>query len=163
MILINSTMDVADNAGAIKFKCIRITGGFARRYAKLGDVVGSVSQTRRKYDAALEKKKRMKKVRKKRKIKAKKRREPSLRPYLTLIVSTKKAKRRGDGSSVKFDTNRVLTFTDPTKFGPAGKTENIPNFIGSRVFGPICREAFNTPKLRKQFKLVVLKSGGNLI
>jgi len=63
MISINSTMDVADNAGATKFKCIRITGGFARRYAKLGDMVGSVSQTRRKYDAALDKKKRMKKDR----------------------------------------------------------------------------------------------------
>jgi ribosomal protein L14 len=94
MISVNSTMEVADNAGAVIFKCIRIPGGFARRYAKLGDVVGSVSQTRRKYDAALDRKKRLKKVRKKRKIKAKKRREPSIRPYLTLLVSTKKAKRR---------------------------------------------------------------------
>jgi large subunit ribosomal protein L14 len=163
MISVNSTMEVADNAGAVIFKCIRISGGFARRYAKLGDVVGSVSQTRRKYDAALDRKKRLKKVRKKRKIKAKKRREPSIRPYLTLLVSTKKAKRRWDGSSIKFDSNRVLTFTEPTKFGPAGKTENIPNFTGSRVFGPICREAYVGAKLQKQFKLVVVKSGRHIV
>lgn len=157
--MINSTMDVADNAGALKFKCIRISGGHARRYARLGDVVGSVSQTRRKYDAAMDRKKRLKKVRKKRKIKAKKRREPSLRPYLTLLVATKKEKRRSDGSQIKFDKNRVITFTDPTRFGPAGKTEDIPNFIGSRVFGPICREAYNTAKRQKQFRLVVKKAG----
>jgi large subunit ribosomal protein L14 len=158
MIAVNSTVGVADNAGATKFKCIRITGGFGRRYAKLGDVVGSVSQTRRKYDTSARETERMKKrVRKKRKIKAKKRRAPTLRPYMTLIVSTKKAKRRADGSSVKFDKNRVLTFTEPRMYGV--KTENIPDFIGSRVFGPVCREAFNTPKLRNQFKRVGVKSG----
>jgi ribosomal protein L14 len=159
MIATTSCLIAADNAGAIVFKCITVFDGYRRRYARLGDLVGSVSKSRRKYSASLDKKMRSRKVKKKRKIKSKKRKEPTLRPYLTLLVSVRAPTRRADGSSVKFDSNRVLTFTEPTRFGPAGKTENIPNFLGSRVFGPVCQEILMRPLLRKQFKSVIVKAG----
>jgi len=139
MIQVESRLKAADNAGAITFKCIRVFGGFKRRYAKLGEMVGSVAQMRRIYSADTDKKILAKKVKKKRKQKSKKV-KPNIRPYLTLLVSTKKRMNRKDGSYVKFDENRVLTFSEPTRFGPAGKSTMIPNFLGSRVFGPICRE-----------------------
>lgn len=139
MIQVESRLKAADNAGAIAFKCIRVFGGFKRRYAKLGEMVGSVAQIRRIYSADTDKKILAKKVKKKRKQKSKKV-KPNIRPYLTLLVSTKKRMNRKDGSYVKFDENRVLTFSEPTRFGPAGKSTMIPNFLGSRVFGPICRE-----------------------
>ena len=101
-----------------------------------------------------------KKVKKKRKIKNKKKKQPNLRPYLALLVAVKKTTNRGDGSYVKFDENRVFTFTEPTKFGPAGKTENIPNFIGSKVYGPVCLELVKNKKIRTRYKSVISLSGG---
>jgi large subunit ribosomal protein L14 len=139
MIMLESTLKAADNAGAITFKCITIYGGFKRRYARLGEMVGSISKLRRIYNTDMNKKILDKKVKKKRKANSKKD-KAKLRPYLTLLVAIKKRTNRRDGSYIKFDENRALTFTDPTKFGPAGKSTMIPNFLGSRVFGPICRE-----------------------
>lgn len=139
MVIIESKLKAADNAGAVTFKCIKIFGGFQRRYARLGELVGSVAQVRRIYNTNMDKKILAKKVKKKRKQKSKKV-KPNIRPYLTLLVATKKITNRQDGSYIKFDENRVLTFSEPTKFGPAGKSTMIPNFLGSRVFGPVCRE-----------------------
>jgi len=80
-----------------------------------------------------------KKVKKKRKQKSKKI-KPYIRPYLTLIVATKKQTNRKNGSYIKFDENRTLTFTEPKRFGPAGKSTMIPDFLGTRITGPICKE-----------------------
>jgi large subunit ribosomal protein L14 len=139
VILVESKLKAADNAGAITFKCIKVFGGFQRRYAYLGEMVGSVAQLRRVYSANTDKKILSKKVKKKRKQKSKKV-KPNIRPYLTLLVATKKSTNRKDGSYIKFDENRALTFSEPTRYGPAGKSTMIPNFLGSRVFGPVCRE-----------------------
>ena len=61
---------------------------------------------------------------------------------------------------IKSNLNRAFTFTEPTRFGPAGKTENIPNFMGTKCFSPACLELVKTPKIRTKFKSVILKSGG---
>lgn len=159
MIAIETKLKAADNAGAITFKCIKISGGFKRRYARLGEVVGSIARTRRIYSDSLDKKILLKKVKKKRKQKSKKS-KPNIRPYLTLIVATKKSHNRKDGSYIKFDENRVLTFSDPTKFGPAGKSTMIPNFLGTRVFGPICKELRATKWFNEKYKSVIKKSKG---
>lgn len=143
MIMVESKLVSADNAGAITFKCIKIFGGYKRRYAKLGEIVGSISFTRRIYSNDIDKKILSKKVKKKRKQKSKKI-KPNIRPYLTLLVATKKSTNRHDGSYIKFDENRVLTFSEPTKFGPASKSTMIPNFLGTRIFGPICKEVRST-------------------
>lgn len=163
MIIIESQLKVADNAGGILFKTITIFGGFKRRYARLGQMVGVVSRTRKVYRRQTNKQKLAKlakKVKKKRKIKAKKRRQPNMRPYLALLVSLKNATNRRDGSYIKFDENRMMTFTEPTRFGPAGKTENIPNFIGTKTTGPVTLELVKTPLLKTRFKSVIDKSGG---
>lgn len=39
MIQVETTLNVADNSGARKIKCIRILGGSRRRYARVGDVI----------------------------------------------------------------------------------------------------------------------------
>jgi len=163
MIMVESLVKSADNAGGLVFKCIRVFGGFNRRYAKLGELIGSVSHTRKVYRRESNKvkiAKLAKKVKKKRKIKNKKKKQPNLRPYITLLVAVKKTTKRLDGSYIKFDENRILTFTEPTKFGPAGKTENIPNFIGTKVFGPACIELVKNNIIRTRFKSVIFLSGG---
>ncbi|HVW94858.1 MAG TPA: uL14 family ribosomal protein [Mucilaginibacter sp.] len=129
MIKVNTITKASDNAGGLLFRTIRIAGGHARRYAQLGEIVWSVVRRRRSYVFSKRKdiKERLRiKVKKKRKIKARKKADQRLPLYWTLLVATKKAKRRADGSSIKFDENRVVTFEQPEKFGPAGKTEGIP-------------------------------------
>jgi len=163
MIMIESKLKAADNAGGILFTCITVFGGFRRRYAGLGELVGAVSHSRKVYRRETDKlkvAKLAKKVKKKRKIKNKKKKQPNLRPYLALLVSLKKTTNRRDGSYIKFDQNRMMTFTEPTKFGPAGKTENIPNFIGTKAFGPVCLELVKNKKIRTRFKSVITLSGG---
>ena len=163
MIMIESKVKSADNAGGILFTCISIFGGFQRRYAGLGETVGVVSYSRKVYRRETDKikaAKLSKKVKKKRKIKNKKKKQPNLRPYLGLLISLKKTTKRPDGSYIKFDSNKMYTFTEPTKFGPAGKTENIPNFIGSKVFGPVCLELVKNKKIRTKYKSVISLSGG---
>ena len=39
MIQIETNLDVADNSGAKRVKCIKVLGGSRRRYAGLGDVI----------------------------------------------------------------------------------------------------------------------------
>lgn len=161
--MVESKLKASDNAGGILFTTITIFGGFKRRYAGLGEMVGAVSRTRRVYRRETNKQKLAKlakKVKKKRKIKAKKRRQPNMRPYLALLVALKKATNRGDGSYIKFDENRMMTFTEPTRFGPAGKTENIPNFIGTKTVGPVTLELVKNKTIRDRFKSVINKSGG---
>jgi ribosomal protein L14 len=163
MIMVESLVKSADNAGGILFKCTRVFKGFNRKYAKLGELIGAVSRTRKKYRKETNKikmAKLAKKVKKKRKIKNKKKKQPNLRPYLLLLVALKKSTKRSTGCYIKFDENRILTFTEPTKFGPAGKTENIPNFIGTKVYGPVCLELVKNKTIRDRFKSVIIKSGG---
>jgi len=126
-------------------------------------MVNVVYNTRKSYKHERKKLKLMKlakKVKKKRKIKNKDKKQPNLRPYLALLVSLRKPTKRNCGTYVKFDDNRMMTFTEPTKYGPAGKTENIPNFIGTKVKGPVCLEIVKNKTIRSRFKSVIKKSGG---
>ena len=159
MISVESRLTAVDNAGAVIFKCISVFGGFNRRYARLGEIVGSVSQTRRVYRADINKKILAKKVRKKRKQKSKKI-KPNVRPYLTLLVGLRRWTSRQDGSYIRFDSNNSLTFTEPTRYGPAGKSTMIPNFIGTRVFGPVCRELRITQWDNERFRSIFQRSRG---
>ena len=162
MITVESKIKTADNAGAILFTVITIQNGFKRRYAHLGEMVGVVAHSLKAYKHTDDKQKLAKlakKVKYKRKIKNKKKKQPNMRPYLALLVSLKKSTRRKDGSYIKFDENRGMTFTEPTKFGPAGKTENIPNFIGTKTVGPVCIELVKNKTTKTRFKSVISKSG----
>nr|QYB22974.1 ribosomal protein L14 [Cylindrotheca closterium] len=88
MIQQQTILKVADNSGAKTVKCIKVLGGFKKRYAKLGDiVVVSVQQLRNKS-------KKTSKVSKGEVFRA-------------LVVRTKKRYRKKDGSSFFLQENAV--------------------------------------------------------
>ena len=88
MIQQQTILKVADNSGAKTVKCIKVLGGFKKRYAKLGDiVVVSVQQLRNKS-------KKTSKVSKGEVFRA-------------LVIRTKKRYRKKDGSSFFLQENAV--------------------------------------------------------
>jgi len=105
MIQVQSILDVADNSGARKLFCIKVLGGSKRRYASVGDII--VVSIR---DALPNSK-----VKKGSVMKA-------------VIVRTRKAVRRLDGSVIRFDTNSAVLID----------AQKQP--IGTRIFGPVARE-----------------------
>ena len=80
-----SRMDVADNSGAKRVMCIKVLGGYKKRYARLGDVV-MVSVKEAIPDGNVKKGQKMRAV----------------------VVRTRKEQRRSDGSYIRFDNNAVV-------------------------------------------------------
>ncbi len=105
MIQAYSTLRVADNTGAKKIMCIKVLGGTRRRYARIGDIiVASVK------DALPNSPVKQGDV------------------VRAVIVRTKKATKRKDGSLIRFDDNAAVLIT----------SGNEPR--GTRIFGPVARE-----------------------
>lgn len=105
MIQERSILKVADNSGAKIVRCFRILGGSKRRYAGVGDIVVASVQSAEP----------RKPVKKKDVVKV-------------LVVRSKNAIRRKDGSYVRFDENAVVLMD--------AKKEPV----ATRVFGPLPRE-----------------------
>lgn len=105
MIQEGTNLKVADNTGAKRVRCFKVLGGSRRRYAGLGDIV--VCAVKEASPTGVVKKKDV--------VKA-------------VIVRTKKAARRSDGSYVRFDDNAVVIVD----------AQKQPR--GTRVFGPVARE-----------------------
>ncbi|MDO8282211.1 MAG: 50S ribosomal protein L14 [Thermodesulfovibrionia bacterium] len=85
MIQVQTVLDVADNSGAKKVMCIRVSGGSRRRYARIGDrIVVSVKEAIANSN-----------VKKGSVMKA-------------VVVRTKKELRRQDGSYIRFDQNAAV-------------------------------------------------------
>jgi large subunit ribosomal protein L14 len=106
MIQDGSIVKITDNAGGKVGKVFKVPGGSKKRYAGLGDVVIisiKVAEPR-------------KQIKKKDVVPA-------------VIVRTKNAHRRKDGSYIRFDDNAVVILN---------KDQEEP--IAGRVFGPIPRE-----------------------
>jgi ribosomal protein L14 len=163
MIIVGSRIKCADNAGGLFLKCIMVFGGYKKRYAGLSELVNAVVAVKKSYidiDNLQKEAKLAKKIKKKRKIKIKKKRQPNMRPYLALLTAIKKRTKRIDGSYLKFDENRLFTFHEPIKFGPAGKTENIPGLAGTKVFGPAPIELVINKKINDRFKTPIRLAGG---
>ena len=105
MIQIYTRLTVADNSGAKEIMCFNIPGGTGRRYARVGDViVASVKEAQPNSP-----------------VKAGE-------VVRALVVRTKSAIRRVDGSTIRFDDNAAVVLSD---------TE-APR--GTRIFGPVARE-----------------------
>ena len=85
MIQTESQLLVADNSGAKLIQCIKVIGGFKRRYARIGDII-IVSIK----DAIPRSKVKKGEVQR------------------AVIVRTKKPLIREDGSSIKFDSNSAV-------------------------------------------------------
>ena len=104
MIQPRSMLKVADNSGAKLLQVIKVLGGTRRRFARLGDIiVASVKIAEPR-----------KPVKKKDVVRA-------------VLVRTRAAHRRKDGSYVRFDDNAavVVDSLEPK---------------GGRIFGPVARE-----------------------
>ena len=93
MIQTPTTLNVADNTGVKKLKCIKVLGGSRRRYATLGDII-VCSVTDIIPTCSIEKGKVVK-------------------------VRVKKEVRRNDGSYIRFDENAAVIVDD--KKEPRGK------------------------------------------
>ena len=98
-------LDVADNSGARRIACIQVRGGSSGQYGGLGDVItASVKEATPEGT-----------VKKGTVVQA-------------VIVRTRRAYRRKDGSYIRFDTNSAVIINEAQE----------P--IGTRVFGPVARE-----------------------
>jgi large subunit ribosomal protein L14 len=105
MIMEQTMLEVADNSGARTVRCFKVLGGTRRRYAHVGDVVvGSVQKVLSGSEV-----KHGEVVR-------------------GVIVRTKSAMRRPDGSYVRFDHNAIVLI----------QPDGTPR--GTRIFGPVPRE-----------------------
>ncbi len=69
--------------------------------------------------------------------------------YFGLIVARKKKTYRKDGSFIRFDYNKVLLFNDQNKF------------LGTRVYGPLCRE-IRGGRNEVKYKQIISFSGGSI-
>jgi large subunit ribosomal protein L14 len=105
MIQMGSVLDVADNSGARRIACIQLRGGSAGRTGGIGDVI-TASVKEATPDGTVKKGQVVKAV----------------------IVRTRRAQRRKDGTYIRFDSNSAVLVND------------VGEPIGTRVFGPVARE-----------------------
>jgi len=104
MIQQESRLRVADNSGAKEVLCIRVLGGSKRRYASVGDKI--VVSVKSASPGGVKKG----------------------TVSTAVVVRTKKAIRRKDGSYIRFDDNAVVLLNP----------QDEPR--GTRIFGPVARE-----------------------
>jgi len=105
MIQQQTILNVADNTGAKTAMCIKVLGSTRRRYAGIGDIVVVAIKTATPRGTV--KKKAIEQA---------------------VIVRTRKATRRKDGSAIRFDDNACVIV----------QKDGMPK--GTRVFGPVARE-----------------------
>jgi large subunit ribosomal protein L14 len=105
MIQTETVLGVADNSGAKSVQCIKVLGGSRRRYAGLGDVIVVAVQEALPGS----------KVKKGEIARA-------------VVVRTKRAYRRADGSYIKFDDNSAVLIN--AQLEP----------VGTRILTPVARE-----------------------
>ena len=105
MITQESRLAVADNSGAREVLCIRVLGASGKRYARIGDKI--VISVKDAIPAGNIKQGAVSKA---------------------VVVRTKRATKRSDGSFIRFDDNAVVLLND---------TDELR---GTRIFGPVARE-----------------------
>lgn len=112
MIQVESELDVADNSGARRLRCIKVLGGSKRRYASVGDII--VVSIRESLPNS--------KIKKGQVMKA-------------VIVRTRKGMRRHDGSLIRFDTNSAVLIGNDKQpigtriFGPVARELRRKKFL----------------------------------
>ncbi|MFA4941098.1 MAG: 50S ribosomal protein L14 [Patescibacteria group bacterium] len=96
MIQVQTILKVADNSGAKKIMCIRVLGGYKKRYAGVGEIITAAVKEATPHSA----------IKKGDVVKA-------------VIVRTKKEIRRKDGTYLRFDDNACV-IVDKEKKEPKG-------------------------------------------
>ncbi|MFA7087979.1 MAG: 50S ribosomal protein L14 [Patescibacteria group bacterium] len=97
MIQVQTYLRVADNSGGKEAQCIRVLGGYKRRYGRVGDIIVVTVKSATPHST----------VKKSDVVKA-------------VIVRTKKEIRRPDGSYLRFDDNACVIINDAEKKEPKG-------------------------------------------
>lgn len=112
MVQVETVLDVADNSGARRVRCIRVLGGTRRRYASVGDeIVVSVREAAPNS-----------KVKKGDVVRA-------------VVVRTAKELGRADGSYIRFDTNSAVLIDNQREpvgtriFGPVARELRAKRFM----------------------------------
>lgn len=105
MIQMRSILDIADNTGARRASCIGVIGRANKRWADIGDII--TCNVKEAIPDGIVKEGEV--------VKA-------------VIVRTKAAITRADGSELRFDTNAAVII------------DNTLNPRGTRIFGPVARE-----------------------
>lgn len=105
MIQQESRLKVGDNTGAKELLCIRVLGGTKRRYATVGDII--VCSVKEATPGGVVKKGDV---------------------VRAVVVRTKRAVKRPDGSYIRFSENAAVVIKD----------DKSPR--GTRIFGPVARE-----------------------
>ncbi|MFA4874891.1 MAG: 50S ribosomal protein L14 [bacterium] len=104
MIQMMTELEVADNSGAKRLRCIKVLGGTRRRYATIGDII--VVSVKEAIPKAKVKKGDVKRA---------------------VVVRTRKEIHRPDGSTIKFDENSAVLINDAGEplgtriFGPVAR------------------------------------------
>lgn len=107
-----SRLNIADNSGVKKVKCIKVIGGTGRRYAFLGDIIIAAVQ-----DAIPESELKQGAI------------------VRAVIVRTSKEQRRKDGSYIRFDDNACVIIDAANEpkgsriFGPVARELREKKFM----------------------------------
>lgn len=103
----------ADNTGARRIQCIRVLGGYQKRYAHIGDIVTVTIKEALPHSSV-----------KKGEV------------AHGVIVRTRKERRRKDGTYVRFDDNAIVLIDKKTKeprgsriFGPIARELRAKGFL----------------------------------
>lgn len=105
-------VEVADNSGAKRLRCIKVLGGSRRRYASIGDII--VVSVKEAIPRSKVKKGDVKKA---------------------VIVRTKKEIKRSDGSTIKFDENSAVLINEQGEpigtriFGPVARELRAKKYV----------------------------------
>lgn len=112
MVQANTVLEVADNSGARKVKCIRVLGGSRKRYARIGDLV--VVSVKEAAPNATVKKGEVRRA---------------------VVVRVAKEEGRRDGTYIRFDTNAAVLINDQGEplgtriFGPVARELRQKRFM----------------------------------
>ncbi len=119
MVQVQTRLKSADNSGAKEVMCIRVLGGYKRRYGRVGDII-VVSVKSASPHAAIKKGDVVKAV----------------------IVRTKKEIRREDGTYLRFDDNACVVINDNKEpkgtriFGPVAREIRRAGFVKIASLAP---------------------------
>ncbi|MDO8505453.1 MAG: 50S ribosomal protein L14 [bacterium] len=120
MIQHRSMLVSADNTGAKKLQCIRVLGGYKKRYARVGDIITCVVKEAIPHSQ----------VKKSDIVHA-------------VLVRTRKETRREDGSYIRFDDNAVVIVDKKSKepkgtriFGPVARELKAEGFTKITSLAP---------------------------
>ena len=112
MVQHRSMLRVADNSGAKLVQCIRVLGGYRKRYAQIGDIITVVVKVAQPHAQ----------VKKSQVLHA-------------VVVRQRKEVRRKDGSYIRFDENAIVLIDKKSKdplgtriFGPIARELRIKGF-----------------------------------